>query len=113
MKIQEIKNEIAFLMQWLHDHHDPHSKLIISQTKVDLIQELEGYTSYNVFEQEEKDNLLTREKHRCEQIWNGQISSVCYENNSFELILTDVEADYQVNFCPHCGYESINKIKDI
>lgn len=117
MSIQEIKKEIGFLMQWLHDNHDPHSKLIISQTKVDLIQELEGYTSYDVFEQEKRENLLTRKKHQCRTPENassdayGSAIYECYENDENQLIATNDEYASQVDFCPYCGFEAENKIK--
>jgi len=66
---------------------------------------------------EEKENLLTRKKHKCSVPDNassgGYGSAVyeCYENDENELIVSNYEYASQVDFCPYCGFEAKNKIK--
>lgn len=57
-----------------------------------------------------KDLHICRTKTIYRQ-WGNSIT-YCYEDKDSSLWTGNEEYESQVNFCPFCGYEAINKIKD-
>jgi hypothetical protein len=65
-----------------------------------------------------KQPVLTRESNGkrhlcfipCKSHLHGAAIEECFEDKVFNLFVSNGEYGSQVNFCPMCGYEAINKI---